>query len=187
MNDLELYHYGVKGMKWGVKKYRNKDGSLTPAGKKRARKYRDSELEAIDKKYATDKLDSRISKNIDRYNQNPSKALKNKIAKDATEYYLRVGMKQAESSSLRNMSLKNIDNEIREVGFRKVANVLSVVGGSAVAAVGGVGIIATTNASAYKTNRRVTIEDQNKIVKSAKYQSDMIVNNLSDVNRKKRD
>lgn len=31
----ELYHYGVKGMKWGVRRYQNKDGSLTPAGKKR--------------------------------------------------------------------------------------------------------------------------------------------------------
>lgn len=30
----ELYHYGVKGMKWGVRRYHNKDGSLTPAGKK---------------------------------------------------------------------------------------------------------------------------------------------------------
>ena len=31
----ELYHYGVKGMKWGVRRYRNKDGSLTQNGKKR--------------------------------------------------------------------------------------------------------------------------------------------------------
>lgn len=31
----ELMHYGVKGMKWGVRRYRNKDGSLTDAGKKR--------------------------------------------------------------------------------------------------------------------------------------------------------
>ena len=30
----ELYHHGVKGQKWGVLRYQNKNGSLTPAGKK---------------------------------------------------------------------------------------------------------------------------------------------------------
>ena len=31
----ELYHHGIKGMRWGVRRYQNKDGSLTPQGKKK--------------------------------------------------------------------------------------------------------------------------------------------------------
>lgn len=35
MDRRELYHWGIKGQKWGRRRYQNKDGSLTPAGKKR--------------------------------------------------------------------------------------------------------------------------------------------------------
>ena len=30
-----MYHSGIKGMKWGIRRYQNKDGSLTPLGRKR--------------------------------------------------------------------------------------------------------------------------------------------------------
>ena len=35
MNADELKHYGIKGMKWGVRRFQNSDGSLTADGKKR--------------------------------------------------------------------------------------------------------------------------------------------------------
>lgn len=37
-NNYELFHWGIKGQKWGVRRFQNKDGSLTPAGKKRVQK-----------------------------------------------------------------------------------------------------------------------------------------------------
>ncbi len=34
-SDASLSHHGIKGMRWGVRRFQNKDGSLTPQGKKR--------------------------------------------------------------------------------------------------------------------------------------------------------
>ena len=53
----ELYHYGVKGMKWGVRRYQNKDGSLTAAGKNRnynKRNMKNADTQNLDK-WGTDK------------------------------------------------------------------------------------------------------------------------------------
>lgn len=38
-----ISHFGVKGMKWGIRRYQNRDGSLTPEGRKRYGRSEDSE------------------------------------------------------------------------------------------------------------------------------------------------
>lgn len=49
-SEYELCHYGVRGMKWGVRRFQNKDGSLTAAGKKRADKEK-TKLDAKDNEH----------------------------------------------------------------------------------------------------------------------------------------
>ena len=55
----DIYHHGIKGQRWGVRRYQNKDGSLTPAGQKR--------LEKKDAKWAHknyDKIASKARKDV---------------------------------------------------------------------------------------------------------------------------
>ena len=59
MNQNELYHFGIKGQRWGVRRYQNPDGSLTAAGKKRASKV----LEKSNKKLDPKKVEKRFNKN----------------------------------------------------------------------------------------------------------------------------
>lgn len=45
----DIYHSGIKGMKWGQRRYQNEDGSLTPAGRERYRRmYGVSTREEVD-------------------------------------------------------------------------------------------------------------------------------------------
>lgn len=48
-NQEYLEHYGVLGMKWGVRRYQNLDGTLTPAGKKKLENYKFKQYNKVSK------------------------------------------------------------------------------------------------------------------------------------------
>lgn len=50
--ETELYHHGVKGQKWGVRRYQNADGSYTAAGRKRYAKQLTREFNKASKQYS---------------------------------------------------------------------------------------------------------------------------------------
>lgn len=67
MENNELRHYGIKGMKWGVRRFQNEDGSYTAAGKRRAKQQKaesmsDEELAARVKRLNMEKTYKKLSK-----------------------------------------------------------------------------------------------------------------------------
>lgn len=72
-NALYLEHHGVKGQRWGVRRYQNADGSLTSAGRKR---YEYGDFTAKDVKIARKSI-RKTKKNGDNY----QKAVKESQAK----------------------------------------------------------------------------------------------------------
>ena len=119
----ELYHFGVKGMKWGIKRYQNEDGSLTSLGKKRDKMLSDRK---IAKKHPT--IPSKVDAEYSRREFEDAKARlklenqkkKSKRQLDLEKKYLDKGFSKDEA-------------EIKAYNRAKTEKILKVAGGIALA------------------------------------------------------
>ena len=119
-----LKHAGIKGMKWGVRRYQNKDGSLTPEGKKRYdRDVRENNAKKKDNRINIDgpdpkrwaKEDASRAKNVVDSSSNMVRELKN------VERSTRTAPKK-QKMDLSNMTDQQLRDRINRANLEKQYN-----------------------------------------------------------------
>lgn len=104
----ELRHHGILGMKWGVRRYQNKDGSLTPEGRSRYG-------------YAQDEGSKEVSKKFQRYKR--VQGTKSLFGGDHTKDKSVEALKNYHNEIYKNRSkLRGLDKDSYRKAVRKIAN-----------------------------------------------------------------
>lgn len=119
----ELYHYGVLGMKWGVHRYQNYDGSYT---KKGMLKYNES-MEAYNK--ANDRY-----KTIKKNKGSKADTTNARVARQKAERKLKKDYKHLKQDKLGDKGKVLYSKGYRMRGVRKVEKALADIGGLSIAA-----------------------------------------------------
>lgn len=108
----ELYHHGTKGMKWGIRRYQNKDGSLTPAGKKRY----NQEMEKLQAEEKVLKTRKRTQAKIDKLEEKrkSNEALRKSLEGKTEDNDVETVAKEPAKKTAKTMS----DTELRDAVLR---------------------------------------------------------------------
>ena len=151
---IELYHYGIPGMKWGVRRYQYADGTLTALGKKRYGS--DASSETIRKDVRDEgsrqyNAISKLTKNASTITSSSSKMVRGEPKARKKYTVSREEIKKMSDQELRSAINRIImENQYRDLTSVKVkpsvkeriADILDV-SGNAVAVAGGIAGIAT--------------------------------------------
>ena len=96
---LELYHHGIKGQRWGVRRYQNEDGTLTPAGVRHQRRLikKDEVWARKHSEKITQKTKAKVSNEMKKYGKELMKDLNaiNKSGKLSSQTILSYNTKMA--------------------------------------------------------------------------------------------
>lgn len=104
-SDSELYHHGVKGMKWGVRRYQNADGSLTTAGKKRAAKLN----EKLDKR----RTEARIRYNVASRSASVARTAETRRERNTAK---QVGIKSMDNAYKLDKKIAKLEKHMKNIG-----------------------------------------------------------------------